>query len=218
MKTAFATLQRKKTSHIDLIRKAAVGECSLSCKGKWLECTQEVHPILFATAVRELLLLERGKYWNVMIVGPTNCGKTFLLRPLELIFNIFSNPAADRYAWVGAEHAEIIFLNDFRWSKELIEWKSYPYYWKEIELTCQLLRITSAQTFVSVKIRQYLQPQSVSSNYKGSYNSQNEEEDDMMASRWKVFTFFHSIPENEQKNLDPCAKCFAKLVLMGEIC
>ena len=108
MKTASATLQRKKASRIDLIRKAADGECSLSCEGKWLECAQEVlvnnkvHPILFAAAVGELLLLGRGKYRNVMIVGPTNCGKTFLLRPLELIFKIFSNPAADRYAWVGA--------------------------------------------------------------------------------------------------------------------
>ena len=121
----------KKASRIDLIRKAADGECSLSCEGKRLECAQEVlvnnkvHPILFAAAVRELLLLGRGKYRNVMIVGPTNCGKTFLLRPLELIFKIFSNPAANRYAWVAAEHAEIVFLNDFRWSKELIEWKSF---------------------------------------------------------------------------------------------
>ena len=120
MKTASATPQRKKASRIDLIWKAADGECALSCEGKWLECAQEVlvnnkvHPILFAAAVRELLLLGQGKYRNVMIVGPTNCGKTFLLRPLELIFKVFSNPAADRYTWVGAEHAEIIFLNDFR--------------------------------------------------------------------------------------------------------
>lgn len=79
MKTASATVQRKKASRIDLIRKAADGECSLSCQGKWFECAQEVlvnkkvHPILFAAAVRELLLLGRGKYRNVIIIGPTNC-------------------------------------------------------------------------------------------------------------------------------------------------
>ncbi len=171
MKTASATLQRKKASRIDLIWNAADGECSLSCDGKWLECAQEVlvnnkvHPILFAAAVRELLLLGRGKYRNVMIVGPTNCGKTFLLRPLELIFKIFSNPAADRYAWVGAEHAEIIFLNDLRWSKELIEWKSFLLLLEGDRVN---LPAPSAPTFASVKIRQYLQPQRVSSGIEAT--------------------------------------------------
>ena len=40
---------------------------------------------------------------------------------------------------------------------------------------------------------------------------------DMMASRWKVFYFTHSIPEEEQKDIAPCPHCFSKLVLMGEI-
>ena len=35
----------------------------------------------------------------------------------------FSNPANDKYAWLGAELAEIIFLNDFRWTPEIIAWK-----------------------------------------------------------------------------------------------
>ena len=224
MKTASATLLRKKGSRIDLIRKAAGGECSLSCDGKWLECVQEmlvnnkVHPILFAAAVRELLLVGRGKYWNVMIVGPTNCGKTFLLRPLELIFKIFSNPAADRYAWVGAEHAEIIFLNDFRWSKELIEWKSFLLLLEgdRVNLPAPKNHF-STDVCISEDTPIFATSKSII-KYKGSYNSQDQAEDDMMASRWKVFTFFHSIPENEQKDVDPCAKCFANLVLIGEIC
>ena len=224
MKTASATLQQKKVSRIDLIRKAADGDCSLSCKGKWLDCAQEVlvnnkvHPILFAAAVRELLLLGRGEYQNVMIVGPTNCGKTFLLRPLELIFKIFSNPAADRYAWIGAEHAEIIFLNDFRWSKELIEWKSFLLLLEgdRVNLPAPKNHF-STDVCISEDTPIFATSKSII-KYIGSYNSQDKAKDDMMASRWKVFTFFHSIPENEQKDVSPCATCFAKLVLMGEIC
>ena len=56
-----------------------------------------------------------------MIVGPANCAKTFLLNPLNVIFNTFSNPASTRFAWVGAEQAECIFLNDFRWSPAVIQ-------------------------------------------------------------------------------------------------
>ena len=45
------------------------------------------------------------------------------LSPLQKIFNTFSNPANGKYAWLGAQKAEIIFLNDFRWSQEIIAWK-----------------------------------------------------------------------------------------------
>ena len=38
-----------------------------------------------------------------------------------------------------------------------------------------------------------------SSKYRGSYNSNDQGEDAIMASRWKVFTFFHSILEEKQK-------------------
>ena len=32
----------------------------------------------------------------------------------------FSNPSNEKYAWIGAEEVEIIFLNDFRWIYEMI--------------------------------------------------------------------------------------------------
>ena len=51
-----------------------------------------------------------------------NMGKTFLLKPLTLIYNCFFNPTFTTFAWVGAEEAKIIFLNDFRWSEKLIPW------------------------------------------------------------------------------------------------
>ena len=62
----------------------------------------------------------RGKGRNVMIIGPANCGKTFILKPLCDIFNAFVNPASGTFSWVGVEEAEIIFLNDFRWSERII--------------------------------------------------------------------------------------------------
>ena len=61
-----------------------------------------------------------GKFRNIMFVGPGNCAKTFLLPPLQLIYKTFRNPANDKYAWLGSEKADVIFLNDFRWSSEMI--------------------------------------------------------------------------------------------------
>ena len=49
---------------------------------------------------------------NILIVGPTNCGKAFLLNPLELIFNAFVNPATTKYSWTNLENKEVAFVND----------------------------------------------------------------------------------------------------------
>ena len=46
-----------------------------------------------------------------------------MLKPLELIYDVLSNPANDKYAWIGADTAEIIVLQDFRWCRDSIPWK-----------------------------------------------------------------------------------------------
>ena len=79
----------------------------------------------FAEAVRILLDKGRGKYRNLYLKGPCNCAKTFLLNPLNTIYKTFSNPASTTFAWVGAEQSEVVFLNDFRWSAQIIPWHDF---------------------------------------------------------------------------------------------
>ena len=57
-----------------------------------------------------------------MITGAANCGKTFILKPLTLIYDTLSNPASGSFAWVGVQKKEWIFFNDFRLSPQLIPW------------------------------------------------------------------------------------------------
>ena len=96
--------------------------------GLWKICAEEILannqvPLqVFRDAVCDLLLKGRGKYRNIMITGNANCGKTFLLNPLTLIFDTFCNPASGSFAWVGVQNAECIFWNDFRWSPQVIPW------------------------------------------------------------------------------------------------
>ena len=205
MKEASATLERKKRCRMDIIREAADGQCVQGCEGMWLKSAEEVlynnkvHPILYAAAVRELLTLGRGKYRNLRIVVKTNCGETFLLKPLLHLFDTFSNPAADKYAWVGADKKEVIWLNDFRWSKELIEWKSFLLLLEGDEVN---LPAPQNHYATDVCINHDIPIFATSKDiikYRGPYNQEDKNEDDMMASRWKVFHFTHSIPEEEQK-------------------
>ena len=93
MQNAQITLERQKKCRMDIIQEVSLGSCAEGCNGSWLKYAEEVltnkklHPVVFGTAVRELLTLGRGKYRNIIIVGPSNCDKTFLLKPLESIFN-----------------------------------------------------------------------------------------------------------------------------------
>ena len=52
-----------------------------------------------------------------MLRGPTNCGKTFLLKPVCSLFpNVFMNPASSTFDWMGVKKSNSLSLNDLRWA------------------------------------------------------------------------------------------------------
>ena len=55
----------------------------------------------FSNCAKTLLEKGRRKYWNIMLKCPANCGKTFLLNPLNNDYKTFTNPASTSFAWVG---------------------------------------------------------------------------------------------------------------------
>ena len=128
MHNAQEKLEREKMTRTEILRSFLSKACEGGCGGDWLRFATDVllrNDISFATftsAVLEAIEKGRGKYRNILITGPANCGKTFILSPLTTIFDAFCNPASTSFAWVGADQAEIIFLNDFRWKKEIIPW------------------------------------------------------------------------------------------------
>ena len=126
--TATSTMKRAQISRMEILEEASEKECN--CGREWFQCATQlmvrngIHPFVFADRIRNLLISGRGKYQNRIITGLANCGKKFLLRQLEDIFQTFPNPANDKYGWVGAEKAEVIFLKDFCWTSDLIKWSS----------------------------------------------------------------------------------------------
>ena len=40
----------------------------------------------------------------------------------------------------------------------------------------------------------------------------DDRETQMMKVRWRVFNLFFQIPEEQQKSVPPCAKCFSRLI------
>ena len=124
-------LKRQQMSRLEILQAALEGECTCTrnCNGRWLTMAKDIldrngiTQTEFGAAVRELLDKGRGKYRNIFLKGGANRGKTFLLNPLTVIYKTFVNPASTSFAWVGAENTEIIFLNDFRWSAQVLPWQ-----------------------------------------------------------------------------------------------
>ena len=97
-------LERQTQDRLERLRECSTGDCVSTCQDKlWLSMAKEVlrnnkiNAYVFADAVRTLLELGRGKGRNILLIGPTNCAKTFLLDPLTEIYDSFSNPASNKF-------------------------------------------------------------------------------------------------------------------------
>lgn len=104
-------MERSEKSRAEILYSQLGKECVVGCDRRWLQMARnllERNNIAgdeFSEAIRNVLDKGRGKYGNLYLKGPSNCG-TFLLNPPTSIYNTFCNPASTTFAWVGAEEAE----------------------------------------------------------------------------------------------------------------
>lgn len=216
MHNSTAIITREQAKRIDVMRNFLNQECIEGCDKLWYNSAIEVlnnnniHPYMYAEALRELLIHGRGKARNFLIIGPANCAKTFLLKPLALIFKAFQNPAKDKYAWVGVDEAEVIILQDFRWSSELISWNNL------------LLLLEGENVNLPAPKNHFAKDICINSDIPlfatsiGPIECGNPGENYMMKVRWKTFQFTHEIPLDEQIKMSACGRCFAELTFLGE--
>ena len=216
METAKEKQERSKLTRLDILRQQVNIQCI--CNGQWLDCALDIldrnaiDRVVFADAIVTLLVLGRGKGRKVYITGPANCGDTFILDPLRVIFNTFLSPATCSYAWLGVEEKEVIFLNDVRWSPLILPWSDMlllleghvvhfaapkTSYSKDIEFSSDTPIFATAKAPISF--------------IKGSFIDDRETE--MMYVRWRFFSFKYQFQPQEQKPVPPCGHCCAKMLL-----
>ena len=122
-----------------------------------------------------------------------------MLNPLNTIYKTFSNPASTTFAWVGTEQSEVVFLNDFRWSAQIIPWHDFL-----MLLEGQTVHLPAPKTHYRQDILfQGDTPIFCTSKDELSYvrgGVVDDRETQMMKVRWRVFNLFHQIPEEQQKS------------------
>ncbi len=189
---------------------------------KWLEMALQVLELNkikredFKLAMFNAIRFGRQKFRNVMLVGRSNCAKTFLLKPLKVIFGkkVFENPAKDKYGWQGVENAQVILLNDFRYSKEMISWSDLL-----LLLEGETVKLPTPKNHCANDIHLDssndipIFATSLGKIEYSRYSPDYEVETEMMDSRWNLFKFTHIFKKDDQKDITPCKHCFAELVM-----
>ena len=220
---AAATLSRENVSRMTLLKQHSEKDCATSCNGEWLRCAKEVlrhneiNVYVFASAIRQLILNGRQKKLNLLLVGPTNCGKSFLLNPLELIYKTFANPTLGTYNWLGLDECEVIYLNDLRWEQQLIPWNDFLLL-LEGQTVCLPRPKNIYPTDICISRENTIPIFATSKStieYVGKFNCRDDRETEMMSTRWNTFKFKWQIPIAESKAISPCTHCFSRLVLLG---
>ena len=213
---------------IQKLRDALLKECK--CEGVWMSLAKDVlsknsidHKT-FATALALSLKVGRHKDHNIMIHGPGDCAKTFLLKPiLDILPLVFKNPASSNFAWLGAEKANMIFLNDLSWApmekKEgFIPWDKFLNLLEGFEVTLPAPMNHFSENVVIKKkmpvwatsskpvfywVHDRLEPQT----------PLHETQNDMMSCRWNCFEFSHQFRGKEKIDIEDCTTCFAHFIL-----
>lgn len=225
MAEANRVIAQRNAKRMDTIReKSQLQTCEVeACNGLWLRLALEVLQLngidvnFYSACLRNALTNGRGKHRNVILCGPSNCAKTFLLKPLRTLFGdkVFENPSNHKFAWMGAETAQVIFLNDFRWNREIITWDNLLRLLEGDIVKLPAAKNIQAEDVVIKSDVAIFATSKQPIQYKGTYNTTCTVEDRMMESRWKKFEFRHVFVEEDQVEAEPCGKCFATLCLVG---
>ena len=153
-----------------------------------------------------------GKHRNIILVANSNCGKTFLLKLLAKIYQCFTCPTNGTFDWVGVETSECVISNDFKWSDKIIPWPDLLNLLEGEPIQAPVPKTHYAENpywrkcapiFATWKsrIRKYERGQI------------DEVETEVMESRWNVFVFRQQFTADTIADIQPCARCFATLVL-----
>lgn len=222
-------------SRVDIMTETAADIQNCICGGMWLQlavdlCSKNgLEPDNVSQVLYRSLTGGRKKHRNVLITGPSNCGKTFLLEPLRTVFvHTFHTPASSVFGWLGVENAQVIYLNDFRWHNPvtqkagIVTWDAFLRLLEGAQ--CDLpapmnhcsdhIRLTpkhdmpilcTSDDVIRFYVRDLNEPQT----------PKHVKENRMMSERWinPVLELHHVFDEQDKVLCEPCGYCFCKFVL-----
>lgn len=131
---AKAEVERAKMTRLEIMKAyLAAGHCTCPHAGQCYDLMKDVLAKngldgVFQKAVVETLVFGRQKMRNLCVLGASNQGKSFLLKPLLLIFKAYTRPEGGTYQLEDIIGAELVFLNDFEFDESTKKWMPWQYF------------------------------------------------------------------------------------------
>ena len=215
--------RRATLSRMDILREVFEhGTCLCDPLGKCYELMKQTLDKnglegRFQQQVVSTLKAGRKKMRNICLVGGPNCMKSYLYKPLSLIYNTYSRPDGGSYQLEDLLGKELIFLNDFEYDDDAKKWCSWGYFKRFLEgekLTVSIPKNKGGnQDFESDAPVFMTAPQEIAF-YRGK--KRDDYETKQMNARVKYEYLHYIVPEEERKEIDPCAHCGARCYLEGD--
>ena len=116
---AESQLARSRLTRIQILEKTVAQQsCSCTPPQRWLElakATLQRNGLdgQFQRLVYGALSHGRRKKNNIFLLGPPDSGKSFLIYPLKVIYDVYEMPDGGNYQLESLIGKELVFLNDF---------------------------------------------------------------------------------------------------------
>ena len=155
---------------------------------------------------------------NVCIVGPADCGKSFLLKGMLEFFDTYSRPDGGSYQLEDLLGKELVLLNDFEYDAQAKEWMPWQYFKNFLEGASVLVGCPKNkggnQIFEGAAPVFLTAPQEVTLM---RYGKEVTYETEQMRKRVTYLILKKSIPEEQrQEVLRVCPHCSARVYLEGK--
>lgn len=224
------TSSREGQSCMDILKESLKWKCSKNpktgapCNYRWIPAALEIlqlnkiEPRDFAMKVVKALTEGRSKGANLMVVGPTNCAKSFLLKPLLQIYDTFTSPSESKFNLVNAIDKEVMFWNDIRYlpngvgDQKFMAWQHFLNFLEGLPFNVAMPKNVYGEDRVWSKLQPVFatSDQPITRIMGGKIDVG---ETSQMDKRWNYVHLHHQFDEESvDHSLVSCARCFAVLI------
>ena len=172
----------------------------------------------FQEAILGALRAGRAKQRNICLLGPSDCGKSFLLKGLRGLFQVYERPDGGSYQLEDLLGAEVLFLNDFEYDTGAKDWMPWAYFKDFLEGSKVKVAVPKSrggnQVFNGDAPVFLTAPEEVTLKKQGR---EVMSETLQMRRRIRYFTLHWEIPQDRrQEVVEVCSHCAARIYLEGK--
>ena len=215
--------RRSKLTRLDILQEYVdTQKCTCSTPG---QCYWLIKDVLakngvdgeFQRQVVAALRIGREKGTNLCVVGGTNMAKSYVFKPLFIIFKTYTRPDGGSYQLEDLLGKEMVFLNDFEYDDSARKWMPWQYFKNFLE--GEFVSVgrpknrggnaefkSDAPVFMTA-------PQEVAL-YRGKMR--DDYETSQMRARVSYIGFTHTFTKQQgMPDVKPCGHCGARVYLEG---